>query len=56
MAATGDAAASSRAILRDALPALRVSVKALGGGIQCVFEAFLLAALGTHSCQKVTIE
>ena len=52
----GDAAALSRVILGDALPVLRVSVKALAGGLQGVLEAFLLAALGTLSCLKLTIE
>ena len=53
---TGDTAAPSRAILCDALPAFRVNVKALDGGLQGVLEAFLLAASGTLSCQKLTIE
>ena len=40
----GGAAAPSRAILCEALPALRVNVKALDGGLRGVLEAFLLAA------------
>ena len=53
--ATGDDAAPPRAILGDALPALRVNVKALNGGLQGVLEVLLLAALGTLSCQKFII-
>ena len=53
---TGDAAAPSRMILCDPLPVLMVNVKALGGGLHGVLEAFLLAALGTLSCQKFTVE
>ena len=53
---TGDAAAHSRAILGDSLQALRVNVKALDGGLHGVLDEFLLAALGTLSCQKFTIE
>ena len=52
----GDAAAPSTAILSDASPALRVNVKALDGSLRGVLEAFVLAALGTHSCQTLTIE
>ena len=54
--ATGDAVALSRAILGDALPALRVNVEDLDRGIQGFLEAFLLAALGMLSCQKLIIE
>ena len=52
--ATGDASMPSRAILGDALPALRVNVVALDRGLQGVLEAFLLAV--TISCQKFSVE
>ena len=52
----GNAAVPSMTILSDALPALRVNVKALDGSLRGVLEAFVLAALGRHSCQKLAIE
>ena len=51
----GDAAAPTRAILGDAFPAQRINVKAVGGGLQGVLEAFIVSALGTVSCQKFTM-
>ena len=43
--AMGDAAAPSRVTLGDALPAVRINVEALDGGLRGVLETFLLAAL-----------
>ena len=40
VSATGGAAVPSKTILGEALPALMVNVKALGGGLEGVLEAF----------------